>query len=60
MVVSKKRREIIPNETKWAPSRKGREKLAGKEYSLRSSEDLANFLMVSATPGKRLLKNLRL
>ena len=41
MVVSKKRKEIIPNETKWAPSRKGREKLAGKEYSLRSSEDLS-------------------
>ena len=39
MVVSKKRREIIPNETKWAPSRKGREKLAGKEYSIRSQED---------------------
>ena len=39
MVVRKKRREIIPNETKWAPSRKGREKLAGKEYSIRSQED---------------------
>lgn len=39
MVVSKKRREIIPNETKWAPSRKSREKLAGKEYSIRSEED---------------------
>jgi len=41
MVVSKKRREIIPNETKWAPSRAGREKLAGKEYSLCSSEDFS-------------------
>ena len=41
MVVSKNRRKIIPNETKWAPSRKGREKLAGKEYSIRSSEDLS-------------------
>ena len=39
MVVSKKRREIVPNETKWAPSRKGREKLAGKEYSICSEED---------------------
>ena len=39
MVVRKKQREIIPNETKWPPSRKGREKLAGKEYSIRSSED---------------------
>ena len=41
MVVSKNRRKIIANETKWAPSRKGREKLAGKEYSLRSIEDLS-------------------
>lgn len=42
MVVRKKRRKIIPNETRWAPSRKSREKLAGKEYSILDGESLEN------------------
>ena len=41
MVVSKKRKGIIPNETKWPPSRKAREVFDGKEYSMRPSANLS-------------------
>ena len=41
MVVSKKRKGIIPNETKWPPSRKARELFDGKEYSMRPSANLS-------------------